>query len=73
MGAEFTGLAHDGLGHCLTTPEIINKLVIMYEKRIAALSRAIRSASFSFLPVLGPRAEAHILQALSLFFMNPSF
>jgi len=73
MGAELLGPEHDGLGHCLTTPEIINKLVIMYEKRIAVLSKAIRSASFLFLPVLGPRADAHILQALSLFFMNPSF
>ena len=73
MGAELPGPEHDGLGHCLTTPEIINKLVIMYEKRIAVLSKAIRSASFSFFPALGPRADAHILQALLFFFINLNY
>jgi len=31
------------------------------------------SASFSFLPAFGPKACAHIRQALCLFFMNPFF
>ena len=53
------------------TPATMKQFVVMYDKNTIVLTRAIISASFSFLPPLGPRASAHIRQMLCLFRMNP--
>lgn len=44
----------------------MKQLVIMYEKKTTVLARAIRSASFSFAPSLGPRALLHTLHSFKL-------
>ena len=55
------------------TPATINKFVVRYEMKITVRTQAIMSASFSFIPSLGPSAVAQSRNHFFLFFTNPVF